>query len=67
MNEVSYTKVNWADSPSTSTPISAANLGKMDQGVKDCATAVNAKVKLGNTPCDVTFSLSGDVLTITTS
>lgn len=67
MNEVTYTKVNWADSPSTSTPISAANLGKMDQGVKDCATAVNGKVKLGNTPCDVVFSLSGDVLTITTS
>lgn len=67
MNEVSYTKVNWADSPSTSTPISAANLGAMDTGISDCAAAVNGKVKLGNTPVDVVFSLSGDVLTITTS
>ena len=32
---MAYTRVNWQDSPSTATPISASNLNKMDKGIKD--------------------------------
>ncbi len=32
---MSYTKVVWKDYPSTATPINAANLGIMDQGIAD--------------------------------
>ena len=32
---MSYTRVNWQDSPSTQTPISASNLNIMDKGIKD--------------------------------
>ena len=38
---VDYEKVGWADYPETTTPISAANLSIMDQGIADCAAAVN--------------------------
>lgn len=37
---MSYTRVNWQDSPSTTTPISAANLNTMDAGIKDLDTAL---------------------------
>ena len=30
-----YTRVNWADYPSTSTPFTAANQNKMDKGIDD--------------------------------
>lgn len=39
---MTYTKVNWADSPSTSTPINAANLGAMDTGISLAAKQVNS-------------------------
>lgn len=42
MANVSYTRVTWEDSPSTNTPLNASNLNKMDKGVSDCATAINA-------------------------
>ena len=32
---MAYTRVNWEDLPSTDTPINAANLNKMDEGIKD--------------------------------
>lgn len=31
---MSYTRVNWQDAPSVSTPLSASNLNKMDAGIK---------------------------------
>lgn len=37
---MSYTRVNWVDSPSTATPIDAANLNVMDAGVAANATAI---------------------------
>lgn len=42
MSDVNYTKRNWENSPSTNTPISAENLGAMDQGISDCAAAINS-------------------------
>lgn len=42
MPDVSYSRVNWADSPSTTTPINAENLNKMDKGISDCATEINS-------------------------
>lgn len=34
---MSYTRVNWQNSPNTSTPLSAENLNKMDAGIKQNA------------------------------
>ena len=33
----SYTKTNWQDSPSTATPITAAQLNRMEKGIEDCS------------------------------
>jgi len=37
-----YTRINWQDKPSTATPISAANLNKMDKGIDDIDEALDA-------------------------
>ena len=34
---MSYTRVNWQNSPNTATPLSAENLNKMDAGIKQNA------------------------------
>ena len=36
-----YTKVNWQDSPSTSTPVDAAHLGQMDTGIYNAYQGAN--------------------------
>ena len=38
----SYTKTNWQDAPSTSTPITAAQLNRMEKGIEDCSGQGNA-------------------------
>ena len=38
----SYTKTNWQDAPSTATPITAAQLNRMEKGIKDCSGQGNA-------------------------
>jgi hypothetical protein len=49
MANVSYTRVNWEDTPSTNTPISGANLNIMDKGISDCATEItNRQPKTDN-------------------
>jgi hypothetical protein len=35
-----YARINWQNKPSVSTPISAANLNKMDKGIDDCDNAI---------------------------
>lgn len=42
-----YTRVNWADSPSTSTPVSASDLNTMDAGIAS-AFANMPQVGAGN-------------------
>lgn len=37
-----YTRINYQDSPSTATPLSAANLNKMDKGIDDLDNAIEA-------------------------
>lgn len=37
---MAYKRVNWEDSPSTKTPINAANLNTMDKGIADNAQAI---------------------------
>lgn len=37
---MSYTRVNWQNSPNTSTPLSAENLNKMDAGIKQNANDI---------------------------
>lgn len=39
---ISYTKTNWQDSPSTATPITAAQLNRMEKGIDDCKGQSNA-------------------------
>lgn len=38
----SYTKTNWQDAPSTATPITAAQLNRMEKGIEDCSVQGNA-------------------------
>ena len=38
----SYTKTNWQDAPSTVTPITAAQLNRMEKGIGDCSSQGNA-------------------------
>lgn len=38
----SYTKTNWQDAPSTATPITAAQLNRMEKGIADCSGQGNA-------------------------
>lgn len=38
----SYTKTNWQDAPSTATPITAAQLNRMEKGIDDCSGQGNA-------------------------
>ena len=38
----SYTKTNWQDAPSTATPITAAQLNRMEKGIGDCSSQGNA-------------------------
>lgn len=49
---MTYTRVNWADTPSTSTPLDAANLNVMDIGISNAyvqgtGTLVNADIASG--------------------
>ena len=39
---MSYTRVNWQDAPSVSTPLSASNLNKMDAGIEQNANDIEA-------------------------
>ena len=36
----SYIRINWKNSPSTSTPVNEPNLNQMDKGIKDCDDAI---------------------------
>lgn len=38
----SYTKTNWQDAPSTATPITAAQLNRIEKGIEDCSGQGNA-------------------------
>lgn len=42
MADVSYTRVNWQSYPSKATQMTAANLNNMDQGIANCAAAINS-------------------------
>lgn len=59
MSDVSYTKINWQAYPSKSTKITAQNLGVMDQGIKDCADAINEI----NTSLSNKVAKAGDTMT----
>lgn len=54
---MTYVKVNWADSPSTSTPINAANLDVMETGIslaaKQVAVRTTATSAIANTETQV--------------
>lgn len=39
---MSYTRVNWQDAPSVSTPLTASNLNKMDAGIKQNTDDIEA-------------------------
>lgn len=41
MADVSFTKKTWADGSSGGTPITASELNRMEQGIKDCADGAN--------------------------
>jgi len=39
---MAYTRINWQDGPSGGTPLSAANLNHMDQGIADAHADLDA-------------------------
>lgn len=46
---VDYSRVNWQQAPSTSTPINATNLNKMDKGIADAVNQANTNETAINT------------------
>lgn len=42
---MAYTRINWQDGPSGGTPLSAANLNHMDQGIADAHADLDALVR----------------------
>ena len=48
MADVTYSRVNWEDSPSTDTPINATNLNKMDAGISQVVTRANESMPYAN-------------------
>ena len=40
---MAYTKINWQDSPSTATPLTAANLNHMDDGIYNISFTLEAE------------------------
>lgn len=49
---MAYTKVNWQDLPSTSTPRNATNLGHMDDGIEANDKRLNGTSPMGNIVVD---------------
>lgn len=46
-----YNRINWQNSPSTSTPLNAANLNKMDKGIDEIDTKLdNLQTTVDNLP-----------------
>lgn len=60
-NLVTFVKKLWKDATSGGTPITAAELNRMEGGINDCATQIN---KLGDSVSRVP-NLWGDVVAIT--
>lgn len=58
---MSYIKTNWEDTPSTSTPLSASNLNKMEQGIYDAHEKVNSILEV-----PIMMNLSDQVTALTT-
>lgn len=56
---MAYTKTNWEDSPSTNTPINAANLNKMERGIFDAHRIMNThpNVYIGTAEWNDEYSL----------
>lgn len=58
-----YNKINWQNSPSTSTPINAMNLGKMDKGIDDITKALtdnNVSFNFGYDGTDYGYYKNGE-------
>ena len=58
MAEISYAPVNWEDRPSTDTPVNAANLSRMETGIKDCVNKINSNL-FASDSLEFKFSKSG--------
>lgn len=64
---LSYSRVNWQQSPSKSTPLSAANLNVMDAGIKnnnDMISNIRAEITQLNSNIDVKNSFCKNIASI---
>lgn len=61
---MAYTKTNWQDLPSTSTPVNATNLNKMETGIEDAHKLVSNGILATITGNNVSLT-STDTLTLT--
>lgn len=60
-NLVTFAKKLWKDATSGGTPITAAELNRMEGGINDCATQIN---KLGDSVSRVQFAQEGTVFRV---
>lgn len=54
---MAYTRVNWEDAPSTATPRNAANLNKMDKGIKDLEDSLSSYAPKSHASSDTTYGV----------
>ena len=59
---MTYTRVNWVNSPSTSTPINATNLNIMDAGIANCLQNDGSVTASAATPLSLTLSGTDKVI-----
>lgn len=60
-NLVTFAKKLWKDKVGGNTPITAAELNRMEQGISNCATQIN---KLGDSVSRVQFAQEGTVFRV---
>lgn len=63
-NLVTFAKKLWKDKVGGNTPITAAELNRMEGGINDCATQIN---KLGDSVSRVQFAQEGTVFRVSYS
>lgn len=65
ISQFDYDPINWEDYPATSTPLSSANLNKMDQAIYQLAAILNEMTTHINEIEGLNESIEGDMKSYT--
>lgn len=65
ISQFDYDPINWEDYPATSTPLSSANLNKMDRAIYQLAAILNELTSHINDIEGLNESIEGDMKTYT--